>query len=180
MTHWNELSRDTMGCVKLKHRKYTFSDVLEYLHISNSRLVRQLTHAQFDLMMSPSSDGLTTTERNPDPPYVAIPIFQTYQDCLANNLIQMVYGNHGEIFFSPHEVLEQYILAEPTMFWGFKLKDVSGIPHNGSHGMSYVFSEDSDSFSNWEASLNMDEIWEYFGLDGGPEKACLMGFFYLH
>ena len=120
------------------------------------------------------------TERNPDPPYVAIPIYQTYQDKADDNLIHMVYGNHGEIFFSPYEILEQYVLDDPALFWGFKLKDVSGIPHNGSHGVSYVFSDDPDSFLSWEASLNIDEIWAYYGLDGGREKACLMGFFYLH
>ena len=170
---WNDLPRNSDAKVKLKSRDYTLADFLETLIDLDSRLIRHVTQQQFDAMLQPR-EGLDQVD-----PYIAIPTYKLYQDQQKNNHFYMVYGNHGEIFFTPYDVLERYVLDEPAFFWDYQLANVENIPHNGRHALSYVFSTDSDAFSDWEASLNYDEIFEIYGLDGGGEKGCLMGFFFV-
>jgi len=173
MTEWTLLPRNNKGKIKLKNKGYTLSDVVDELIHLKSQLIRYITKEQLDTMIQ-QREGIDTID-----PYISIPIYKTVQDKKNNTRLYMVYGNHGEIFFTPHETLESYVLDDPNFFWDYKLPDIANLPHNGKHALSYTFSEDEDAVNQWNAALNYDIIFETFGIDGGGEKSCLMGFFFI-
>jgi hypothetical protein len=173
MIDWCQLPRDINNKIKLKNRYYTLADVLDSLIDLDSYLVRYVTQSQFDSMIE-RREGIDVID-----PYIALPIYKTVDDKRNQKLVYMVYGNHGELFFMPYEILEEYVLDDPLFFWDYQLSGVVNMPHNGKHAVSYTFSTDIDAFSQWHVALNYDEIFEAYGFDGGGEKGCLMGFFFI-
>lgn len=158
------------GLIKLKHRHFTLADVVDDLIEMKDRLIRKISKEKLENLTKQSEFDLV-------PPFVIMPVYKTFKDKENNNLIHMVFANHGQVPYCAYEVLESYKLDQPKFFWGYKISENQ--PHHYRFSETYCFSDDENAFENWQASLNYDEIFEHFALDGGEDLAGFAGFFWV-
>ncbi len=156
--------------IKLKNRHYTLSDVVDDLIFIKDRLIRTISKEKLENLTKQSEFDLV-------PPFVIIPVYKTFKDKDENNLIYLVFANHGQVPYCKFEVLESYKLDHPKFFWDYSI--AADQPHHYRFAETYYFSDDSDALTNWTASLNYDEVFNHFGLDGSEDLAGFAGFFWI-
>ena len=160
------------GKVKLKNRHYTLSDVVDDLIHMKDRLIRYISLHRLSSLTKQSEFDLV-------PPFVIIKVYKTFEDQKNDSPIYLVFANHGQVPYCNGEVLESYKLDEPRYFWDFKIDQEKQLPSHFRFAETYVFSDDADALTTWIGSLNYDEIFDHFCLDGGEDLAGFAGFFWV-
>lgn len=158
------------GKVKLKSRDYSLVDVLDTLRDLDTNYVKWVRQSQLDQMTIKGEFDKVS-------PFILVPIYITNEDKKNGNFIHMAFANHGLIPYCEYEVLESHKLDDPKFFWDYKLDPNQ--PKELKFAESFTFSHDEDAVENWEASMNFDEIFEHFVLEGGNDYACFAGFYFV-
>jgi len=158
MTKWPELPQEE-GKIKLKPRPYTLLDAFNILIDAKDPLIKYLSEEEmFSLTKKSEFDSVQ--------PYVPVKIFKTEQDKKDNKYHYFVFANHGPIYFCDGEVLERYKLEDINYFWNFVLSQFKTQPKEFIYYHYFTFSEDDDAITDWVASLNFEDIFATFGLNG--------------
>lgn len=158
------------GKVKLKSRGYSLVDLLDTLKEMDTNYVKWVRQSQLDTMTIKGEFDKVS-------PFILVPIYITEDDKKNGNLIHMAFANHGLIPYCEYEVLESHKLDDTKFFWDYKIHPDQ--PKQFKYAESFIFSDDDDALDNWKASMNYDEIFDHFVLEGGNDYACFAGFYFV-
>jgi hypothetical protein len=158
------------GKVKLKSRGYSLVDVMHTLRDLDTNYVKYVRQSQLEAMT-------VKGEFDKVSPFILVPVYITEDDKKKGEFIHMAFANHGLIPYCEYEVLDSYKLDDTKFFWNYKIAPDQ--PKSFKYGETFVFSNDEDALDSWEASMNFDEIFDHFVLEGGNDYACFAGFYFV-